>query len=148
MTCDYGLCYIFALFTWNGGFVNVLGKKAAQKRIVTGKTYARRKMLQWLWCHEVILKSVIRWVAGNRRHHYQTRDLVGMCAVLGITSQRRQKKSIAVIPRLSPRFRRTARCGCVFHFKTLALTKETLYILFQCMTSLPPPKACVKTCYL
>lgn len=136
----------FALLTRNGGFVKVLGKKAAQERIVTEKTYARQKMLHWLWCHEVILKSVIRWVSRE-----QAPPLSDPWPRGNVCSPRNHlpmqtEKNIAVIPRLSLRFRRTARCGCVFHFKTLALTKETLYILFQCMTSLPPPKACVKTC--
>lgn len=36
----------------------------------------------------------------------------------------RQKKNIAVIPALSPRFRWITRCGCVFQFKTRALTPK------------------------
>lgn len=70
--------------------------------------------------------DVMRWFskvslggwAGNKRHHYQTPGLVGMCAVPWNYLPTQTKKNIAVIPKLSPCLRRVARCGCVFHFRT------------------------------
>lgn len=91
-TCDCGLCCIFALLTSNGGFVKMLRKMLHKSVLSPGKRTPARK--------RCIGSDVIRWFskvslggwAGNRHHHYQTRGLVGMCAVLGITSQCRQKK--------------------------------------------------------